>query len=125
MNNIIERIDAALASHEFRKGWLSSVIESGSSEWGPETVKADNQCDLGRWLYACSAREKAMPRYDVIKQMHAQFHIEAGRILDIALRGDRDNAIAEMAKGRPYAEISASLMNELRSWKVELGNAPA
>jgi hypothetical protein len=120
VNSTIERIDAALASHEFRKGWLASVIESGSSEWGPQTVKADNHCDLGRWLYACPPEEKAMPHYDVVKHLHAQFHIEAGRILDIALRGDRDNAIAEMAEGRRYAEISAALIAELLNWKAKL-----
>jgi Chemoreceptor zinc-binding domain len=119
-DSTIERIDAALSSHELQKGWLSSVIESGSSEWGPQRVKADNQCDLGRWLYACSPEEKAMPRYDVIKHLHAQFHIEAGHILDIALRGDRDNAFAETAKGKRYAEISASLIDELLKWKAEL-----
>jgi hypothetical protein len=119
-DSTIERIDAALTSHEFRKGWLSSVIESGSSEWGPQRVKADNQCDLGKWLYACSPQEKAMPCYDVVKHLHAQFHIEGGRILDIALRGDRDNALAEMAEGRRYAEISAALVHELLNWKAEL-----
>jgi methyl-accepting chemotaxis protein len=120
VNSTVERIDAILASHELQKGWLSSVIESGTSEWGPQTVKADNQCDFGRWLLACSPQEKANPHYDVVRHLHAQFHIEAGRILDIALRGDRDNAFAEMAKGRRYAEISASLIDELMKWKAEL-----
>jgi hypothetical protein len=31
-----------------------------------------------------------------------------------------DNAIAEMADGRRYAEFSASLMDELLKWKAEL-----
>jgi methyl-accepting chemotaxis protein len=83
-------------------------------------VKADNQCDFGRWLLACSPQEKATEHYKVIKHLHTQFHIEAGRILDIALRGDRDNALAEMAQGRRYAEISAALIAELLNWKAEL-----
>jgi methyl-accepting chemotaxis protein len=120
MNSTIERIDAALVSHELWKARLLSVIETGSSEWSPQTVKLDNQCDFGKWLYGCAPEEKAMPRYNAIKHLHAQFHIEAGRILDIALRGNMDNAIAEMADGRRYAEFSASLMDELLKWKAEL-----
>jgi len=120
MQDTIERIDAALTSHELWKARLSSVIESGSSEWAPQTVKQDNQCDFGKWLYAFAPQEKTTPRYGVVKHLHAQFHIEAGRILEIALRGDRDNAIAEMAKGRRYAEISAALINELRNWMADL-----
>jgi hypothetical protein len=120
VNSTVDRIDAALASHELCKAWLSSVIETGRSECGPQTVKADNQCDLGRWLYACLPQEKATQHYEVIKHLHAQFHMEVGRILDIALRGDRDNAIAQTAEGERYAEISASLVNELLNWKAEL-----
>jgi Chemoreceptor zinc-binding domain len=120
VNSTAERIDAAFASHELCKAWLASVIETGSSECGPQTVKADNQCDLGRWLYACSPQEKATQHYKVIKHLHAQFHMEVGRILDIALRGDRDNAIAQTAEGGRYAEISASLIAELLKWKAEL-----
>jgi Chemoreceptor zinc-binding domain len=120
VNSTIERIDAARASHELWKARLLSVIESGSSEWSPQTVKADNQCDFGRWLYACPPEEKASPHYNVVKHLHAQFHIEAGRILDIALRGERDNAIAEMDEGRRYTEFSAALIDELLNWKAEL-----
>ena len=120
VDSIAEHIDAAVASHELWKKRLLSAIETGSSEWVPRTVKTDNQCDFGRWLYACSSEEKASPHYDVIKHRHAQFHIEAGRVLEIALRGNRDNAIAEMAEGEGYAEISASLIDELLNWKAEL-----
>jgi len=120
MNSLIEHIEAAIASHELWKTWLLGAIETGDSEWVPRTVKADNQCDFGRWLYACSSEEKASPRYDVIKHRHAQFHIEAGRVLDIALRGNRSNAVAEMAERGRYAEISASLISELLNWKAEL-----
>jgi len=120
MKDTVENIDTAIASHEAWKARLLGVIEAGTSEWGPQTVKADNLCDFGGWLYACSPQRKASPHYDVIKRIHAQFHIEAGRILDIALRGDRNNAIAELAEGRHYAEISASLIDELLNWKREL-----
>ena len=122
MNSLMEHIDAAIASHELWKKRLHSAIETGGSEWVPRTVKADNQCDFGRWLYGCSSEVKASPRYDVIKHRHAQFHVEAGRILDIALRGHRSHAVAEMAEGGRYAEISASLIDDLLNWKAELRN---
>jgi Chemoreceptor zinc-binding domain len=125
VESTIERIDAAIAAHELWKTRLLGVIETGSSEWVPRTVKADNQCEFGRWLYAFSPEEKAIPHYNVVKHLHAQFHIEAGRILDIALRGDQGNAVAELAEGSSYAGISTALINELLNWKAELNDKPA
>jgi methyl-accepting chemotaxis protein len=118
MDNMLEQIDAAIELHESWKTRLLRAIEAGSSEWTPRTVKADNQCDFGRWLYGCSPEAKASPYYNAIKQLHAQFHAEAGRVLEIALLGNKDNAIAELDK--QYAEISAALIAELLNWKAEL-----
>jgi hypothetical protein len=41
--------------------------------------------------------------------------VEAGRILEIALRGNKDNAIAEM-EGK-YAGTASSLLAETLKWK--------
>ena len=118
MANMLEDIDTAIALHELWKTQLLNAIETGSSEWVPRTVKADNQCDFGKWLYSCSPDEKALPHYNIIKQLHAQFHIEAGRILEIALLGNKDNAVAEL-EGQ-YAKISSSLIGALLKWKAGL-----
>jgi hypothetical protein len=118
MAPMLKDIDAAIALHESWKTRLLNAIETGSSEWAPRTVKTDDQCDVGKWLYGFSPDEKALPRYNIIKQLHAQFHIEAGRILEIALLGHKDNAVAEL-EGQ-YAKISSSLVAELLAWKADL-----
>jgi len=120
MANMLRDIDAAIALHESWKARLLNAIETGSSEWAPRTVKADDQCDFGKWLYGCSPDAKALPRYNIIKQLHAQFHVEAGRILEIALLGHKDNAVVELAG--QYAKLSSSLIAELVGWKVDLEN---
>jgi methyl-accepting chemotaxis protein len=118
MADMLKDINTAIASHELWKTRLLNAIETGSSEWVPRTVKADNQCDFGKWLYTCPADEEPLPHYNVIKQLHAQFHMEAGRILEIALLGNKDNAIAEL-EGK-YTQLSSSLIAELLKWKASL-----
>jgi hypothetical protein len=117
MSNTVAHIDAAIAAHEVCKRELLAAIETGDSESTPHAVKADNLCTFGQWLYNCPPEEKASPHHSIVKQIHAQFHMEAGRILEIALRGNKDNALAEM-EGR-YAEISSSLVAEMLKWKAE------
>lgn len=118
MDRTVEHINSAMAAHRAWKTKLRSAIQTGSSEWTPRTVKTDNQCDFGKWLYGCPPEERTSPHYSIVKKLHAQFHLEAGRILEIALIGHSDNAIADMA-GR-YARISSSLVAELLKWKAEL-----
>ena len=118
MDRTVEHINSAMAAHRAWKTKLLSAIQTGSSEWTPRTVKTDNQCDFGKWLYGCRPEERTSPHYSIVKKLHAQFHLEAGRILEIALIGHSDNAIADMA-GR-YARISSSLVAELLKWKAEL-----
>lgn len=117
MDSTVAHIDAAIAAHELWKRRLLTAIETGDSEWTPRTVKLDNLCVFGQWLYSCPPEEKASPHYSIVKQIHAQFHTEAGKILEIALRGNKDNAITEM--GGQYAEISSSLLAEMLKWKAE------
>jgi hypothetical protein len=118
MDGTVEHINLAIAAHEAWKTRLLSAIQTGSSEWTPRTIKTDNQCDFGKWLYGCPLEERSSPHYSIVKKLHAQFHLEAGRILEIALVGHRDNAIADMA--RRYAQISSSLVAELLKWRAEL-----
>jgi hypothetical protein len=117
-------IDAAIAAHEAWKARLLDAIQAGVSEWNPRTVKADNQCDFGKWLYGCPPAVRSSPHYGIVKKIHAQFHMEAGRVLEIALAGNKDYAIADMAG--QYTQISSSLVDELLKWKeaVQGGELP-
>lgn len=84
-----DAIKAGIAAHGMWKQRLSDAIINGKSDWKPATVKLDNQCEFGKWLLSCSPQEKSSPYFAKIKDLHAQFHEEAGKVLDLALRGKK------------------------------------
>ena len=90
------------------------------SEWTPEVVCQDNQCEFGKWLYACNSDEKASPHYEKIQTMHAEFHTTAAGILKLALAGNKEEAEKLIGMGSDYRKVSGALTKEMMDWKDEL-----
>ena len=84
-----ETIDAALTAHSFWKKRLLESIEKGQSEFKVDVVKKDDACQFGQWLYNLSTEEKNRLELINIKNLHAEFHITAASILDLALKGKK------------------------------------
>ena len=65
--------DKAIAAHAGWKARLRTTVSSGKSDVPASTVKADNQCDFGKWLNGAelSATEKQNDTYREVKQLHA------------------------------------------------------
>lgn len=116
----LDSITNGISAHGQWKQRLSEAIKTGKSEWTPATVKQDNQCEFGKWLYSCGADEKSNAHYDIIKKMHAEFHQCAGGILEKALSGNTSDAEAEIGAGSDYRKISAGLTAEMMKWKAEI-----
>jgi purine-binding chemotaxis protein CheW len=111
---------AALAAHRKWKDRLRQAIDSGRSEFQPSVLKSDNRCDLGKWLYAeVPPAEQQTAHYQTVKQVHAQFHLEAAKVLELALRGDKAEAQLGLGSGSPFADASAALRAELLAWSTE------
>ena len=54
-----DAIIAGIGAHGMWKQRLIDAIRTGESQWTPEIVCQDDQCDFGKWLYSCGAHEKA------------------------------------------------------------------
>ena len=116
-----KEIDYALEAHI---GWvekLSTAIESGRCDTTPEKLKDDANCSFGKWLhYGIGAPLKSMPQYNSIKNLHADFHKEAAKILKSALEGNKDEAVKAMKEGSAFSKASQKLTAELTSWSKNL-----
>src|SRR3569833_2619986 len=62
-----DAITAGIAAHGMWKQRLIDAINTGKSTWSPATVKLDNQCEFGKWLYSCSPQERGSAHYAKIK----------------------------------------------------------
>jgi Chemoreceptor zinc-binding domain len=107
-----------LAAHAEWKARVGEAVARGTSEFTVAGIARDDLCVFGRWLYGdgLSPAEKASFGYAEVCRLHARFHSEAARVLELALSGNRWEAAAAMGDGRPYARASADLINALTAW---------
>ncbi len=116
--NYTPQIDKAIGSHGMWKSRLRRAIETGQSEFSIDTVKADNQCEFGKWLQ--SLPSTASP--DVVRSiraLHTKFHGHAALVLDHALAGRKSEAEKAIALGSEFSATSSALVKALMDWKKQ------
>jgi len=115
-----ENITKAISAHGQWKQRLATAIASGTSDFDPEVVKLPDRCEFGKWLYGSdiSPEAKGSDYYHKALDLHAQFHVEAGKVLSLALRGDRAQAETLMAPGSQFDSLSTTLTELLNEWKA-------
>ncbi len=107
----------AVRAHERWKSRLEQAIHRGGDDFQVETVRIDDQCRLGRWLYGSGKAEIADPvAWELIRDIHARFHIEAAELLSLARSGHRADVMDAMNQGTPVAEWSAQLLAALQDF---------
>lgn len=119
MTSLQSEISKAIGAHGMWKGMLRTAIETGKFDKPVEIVCQDNQCAFGRWLYSLDADTRRGPRCQRVRTLHAEFHREAARVLELALAGRKGEADREMAFGGRFANSSAALTAEMMKWKTE------
>jgi hypothetical protein len=111
-----ENLQKAIAAHGLWKQRLRSAMGTGKSEFAPATVRLDNQCEFGKWLFSLDPASRQSPHYNKVKSIHADFHKEAARILDLALNGKRSEAEEGLSRMGKFEKLSAGLTLEIMGW---------
>jgi hypothetical protein len=108
-----------VGAHGLWKQRLLDAIKTGSSEWTPDVVCQDNQCEFGKWLYSCPAPVKSSPHFESVKELHAKFHKVAANVLELALSGKKSEAENAVKPGSAYMEASGALTKKMMTWKAD------
>jgi hypothetical protein len=116
-------IEKAIGAHGMWKGRLSLAIEAGKSATPVESIRMDNQCVFGKWLHGSTLTsvDRASHHFKTVKELHAEFHKTAARVMELALSGSKTEALKAMSFGGEYASISARLTGAMMEWKKSLG----
>ena len=112
------KIQAAIEAHTMWFLRIRTAIEKKISDFKPEIVKTDNNCEFGKWLYGDFPLEfRNTPIYREIKEHHAKFHQLAGKILELALSGKTQEAVKAMEAGSEFKVLSLGLITKLNALK--------
>jgi len=111
-------ISKAIGIHSKWTYHIKQAVKTEATEYDPAIVKTDNSCEFGKWLYNDAPPElKRLPIYREIKDIHARFHVEASRVLTLALSGKKYEAIEAIRLGSEYEHLSSILVLKLASLK--------
>lgn len=111
-----EKIDAAINAHGQWISRLRAAINTGTSDFRPATVRLDNACEFGKWLYGDFPRHaRRSPIWGEIQALHAAFHEQAAVILQLAMSGKQADALMAMAPDRDFTLTSGRLLIKLRA----------
>lgn len=117
-----EDIDKALNAHGAWRQRLITVIATGNSDVNVAQVQVDNGCAFGKWFYGLPPASRSAEVCTKIQKLHTDFHIEAARVLGLALGGKKAEAEKAMAFGGVFMDISGKLSLALNQWKSSVPN---
>ena len=119
--SVQEEINQAIAAHREWKFKLKNAINTGECESTPDKVKMDNNCAFGKWLHERIEPSVRMTAdYSEVVDLHAQFHQEAGSILELALNGNPAAATDLMQPGSKFVSLSSKLTLKMMDWQKNL-----
>ncbi|MHC5024382.1 MAG: CZB domain-containing protein [Planctomycetota bacterium] len=110
-------IVGAIAAHAKWKYRLRQAIKTGESEWTVPAVRVDDQCEFGIWLRSIAPADRAGEHWEAVCAKHAEFHLAAAAVLELALSGRAEKAEAAIAPGSRFAEVSKQLTLAMMAWK--------
>lgn len=118
----VDMIQKAIAAHAKWKARLRTAVSTGTFEAAPAVVRADNRCEFGKWLYGpdFAAADKETINYRAAVDLHAKFHQEAAKIVELATTGQKDEAERAMGLEGSYTRASSALTKELVQWRLSL-----
>lgn len=119
--SVHDEIDKAIAAHGQWKAKLRTAIDTRQCESTPDKVKKDDNCSFGKWLHQrIDSSYKSSAYYDEVVDLHAKFHREAGGILELALKGDTEQANELMKIGGNFTSYSGQLTRKMKEWQATL-----
>jgi len=111
-----EVLEKGFIAHANVKNRLKKIIK-GEEEAEPSSVRADNKCIVGEWIYGPGKAHASKEEYGLLKTIHAAFHEEAYQALMLHKAGKVEEAMAYVESG-PFEEKSKEIKTALYNMKA-------
>jgi len=113
-----EFLDKAITAHSAWKGRLRNAIESGQAP-DVASIRPDNHCDLGKWIYGDGACHQHLPEFQELKSQHAKFHQAAADMVEMIRKGDTAKARNDLDAGA-FAGASMKVITAIANLRKKL-----
>ena len=118
----VETIQKAIAAHTNWKARLREATITGKFDLAPSAVGVDDRCDFGKWLYGADllADDKRSDHYCTVQRLHAEFHVQAAKVVEWATTGEKDKAEKSLGLEGAYGKASRLLTEAMVRWRQSL-----
>ncbi|MCS7213456.1 MAG: CZB domain-containing protein [Candidatus Calescibacterium sp.] len=113
-NEIKSNIDKAIAAHNLWKARFKEAIQNKKIDFSVDFVRSDRNCDFGKWLYSVNDISEY---YRKVKELHAEFHKTAARVIEYINQGRVDEAEKMLSVSGDFSQASARLTKAMMEWK--------
>jgi Chemoreceptor zinc-binding domain len=103
-------LDEAIAAHSAWKAKLKTYLRKPDKSLIADDVAKDNQCILGKWLYADGAKYFAFPEFKELREEHANFHRAAADLIKRADSGESVGEEAALGANSAFSTLSSRLV---------------
>jgi hypothetical protein len=111
-----------ISAHVMWKQRLSAYLKGNSTETlDPEAIRPDSRCPLGQWLYGEGQSMADLPRFEEVRNLHAQFHLYASDVVILHLSGNTSEA-EKLLLGE-YSKLSEKLKHRLLGLSQQVKSA--
>jgi hypothetical protein len=114
-----------LSAHLNWKARLRDAVRL-AEKFDVETVRKDDCCPLGQWLHGKGRTQWGhLPGLTRLLDEHAAFHREAGRVAEVANRGDEAGVQRLLGTGSAFSRATQGTVMALKGFELEMrGAAP-
>lgn len=118
-DDLKQEFDGARIKHLHFKSKLRSFLYGSGTAEAP--IRDPLQCSFGQWITSyVLARFGQLSESRELDAVHTNIHLEANRLMDMAQRGQQDEAIAGLAEINRLADQIAQLLRTLEA-KIRTG----
>ncbi len=101
--------------------WQLKDFIGGRELLDPDSVAQHDQCPLGEWMNGAAMQYRHLDEYAELKQLHAEFHRRAARIVRIAASGDTTTAAKRLEFAGEFSNVSSQLVETLHRLAKKTG----
>lgn len=117
-------LDQAIAMHTHWKTRLRAFLKGGAEKLDPTMVRRDDRCDLGQWLHNEGRRHASESAYQALVTEHAQFHIAAAEIVELAAAGQPEVAVERLTEeDGAFARATMGVVKSIAAIKARMARA--
>jgi len=116
-DELARQLTQGIAAHSFWATHLRVAIDQCQSSHSPEAVREATCCTFGRWLDKRAAELCRFPQFSEARELHVRFHAATSEVLELALAGRREQALARLAEGSAFNETARDLTRAMISWR--------